>query len=250
MQNLINSIDGLILKDIPKKEDPLYFSRQDYKFIIPVELIEGILNFLKEDFFCRHNSNNCIFHYYNYYFDTDDYKFFNLHKQGKYNRIKIRIRNYESETKSSYLECKRKAKGKCNQKERCKINVDMNQNDVLMNELVRKNIKHYNLKPSDLKKRTEIAYNRINLMGKAQKSRISLDYDIVVKNDEKSWSKIVPGYAVLEVKTNEYPKKIIKFLRRSYKIRETDFSKYCIALCVLEDNLKKNKWKQVLKKYF
>ena len=40
-------------------------------------------------------------------------------------------------------------------------------------------------------------------MGKAQKARVSLDYDIAAKNSEKQWVQIVPGYAILEVKTNE-----------------------------------------------
>lgn len=116
MKKIVKNIDGLKFVNIQNKEDSLFLSRTDYKFIIPLNLITDTINYLKKDFFCHKYKENCIFQYHNIYFDTDDFKFFNLHRQGKYNRIKIRVRNYKTGKKIAILSAKKSTKVKKQEK--------------------------------------------------------------------------------------------------------------------------------------
>ncbi len=249
MQKIINNIDGLSFTGLKAKKDQYFLSRKDYKFLIRLESLENVLNCLKADFFCNEYEEGYIFKYRNIYFDTKDYKFFNLHRQGKYNRIKIRIRNYENGTKNRFLECKRKSKGEQTIKERIEINKSMDDSESINCDTVRDHLKKYKLTPKDLINKTEISYNRINFIEKKNKMRASIDFSVTAKLNEGKGRKIIPNHFILEIKSKKYPKKIINLLRNTFSIREEDFSKYCVSLCILQKDLKKNKWKQILKKY-
>ena len=250
MQKAIKGLRSVHIKNVLRKEDDLFLSRQDHKFVVPKKHIRNILKFLKTDFSYIHFGNGFICKYHNIYFDTDDYKFFNLHRQGKYNRIKIRTREYKNGIQNKFLEFKKKVRGIKTEKKRIQLDANFSSPKLLNQSFVTENLKKYKLQAGDLKKETEIFYKRISLIAKDLQSRITIDFDICVCNKKSDLIKIMPEYFILEVKSKKYPKSISQFLRKEYKIREESFSKYCIALCLLEDKLKKNKWKTLLKKYF
>jgi len=247
-KNSIIRDSGLHLEKILQKKDELFSTRKEFKFIIPLDKLSPVINFLQQDFFCSHFGEDFIFKYHNIYFDSSDFKFFRLHSQGKYNRIKIRTREYKNGAINKFLECKRKVKGAKIKKERQRIISD-NLDLIPSFPFIKKELKKYNLKPSDLKNKTEISYDRINFVSKDFKKRVTLDFDIWAQKNSKKVP-IAANFFILEVKSEKFPKKIVQFLLRNYKIKEEKFSKYCVSLCVLEKNLKRNKWKTILKKYF
>lgn len=243
----VKNLQTLDLEDFFKKRDPLTSSRKEYKFIVPIEKLPEILEFLKEDFLAVTDKNNFIHKYLTFYYDTDDYKFYNLHRQGKYNRIKIRVREYQTLTYNSFLECKRKIKGKKTKKYRMEItNKDK---DFLNQNFIKKNLARHGLTKDDLKNTLQIAYERIFLLAKDLKKRLSIDFNVRAKNDSKKLN-VMPKYAILEIKSRTVPKKIITYLKREHKVRQSGFSKYCIGLCLLNKDLKSNKWKQALKHHY
>lgn len=111
------------------------------------------------------------------------------------------------------------------------------------------NLREYGLSPSDLTKKTEITYNRINFIEEEANIRVTIDFDITVHGNSGKMCKIIPNFFILEIKSNKYPNKIIKGINKNFHIRETNFSKYCVSLCKIENGLKTNKWKQIIKKY-
>lgn len=235
----------LPLQEFFKRRDPLSENRKEFKFLLPLNIIPDLLEFLKSDYFLITEDGNPVHKYRTLYFDTDDFKFFNLHRQGKYNRIKIRIREYKTLQVNSFMECKRKVKGRHTHKFRVQIeNADPN---ALQQKFILENLAKYNLQPKDLRNNLTISYDRIFLLSKDRKRRVSIDYDISATSDKAEPTDVIPDYAVLEIKDDNTPKKIINYLKRKHSIRQTRFSKYCVSLCLLEDKIKKNKWKQVLK---
>jgi len=249
MQRILNKITGLEFKGSDHTEDLLFLSRQDYKFLVPMNCLEDLLHFLKVDFFCNQFEEECIFHYHNIYFDTQDYKFFNLHRQGKYNRIKVRIRNYKNGKIGRYLECKSKYRGTFTIKQRQRLKGKSDNIHQLKSNILTENLKRYNLTAKDLVNKVETSYNRIRLTAKGGDTRISIDFDLEAGLNDQKMQHITPNHLILEVKSNKFPKKIIRFLKSELGIRETNFSKYCVSLCKLNDTLKHNKWKQILKHY-
>ena len=249
MREIIKNLQKVHVKEFLDQEDDLVTFRQEYKFIVPLEYLNDILDSLKEDFFYSHFDHGFVYKYHNTYFDTKNYTFFNLHRQGKYNRIKIRIREYKNGVQNKYLECKRKIKGVKITKERAQIDLSINDIGNCDEKFLDSNLQKYQVKQENLVNITETFYNRVNLISTDRKKRITLDFDIHAKNNNSNDIKIIPGYFILELKSRDFPKKIIKLLHKEYKLREENFSKYCVSLCLLNQNLKKNRWKRILKKY-
>lgn len=249
MQEIIKKVEGLIFKEISHEENPFYASRLDYKFIIPVQSLEALLNFLKDDFVCYKHGEEAVFKYHNTYFDTEDDLFFHLHRKGRVRRLKIRIREYRNGKINRYLECKKKGRGGVTSKERESINFSTDLEQVLNSEMVRRNLEEYGLKTSDLKQKIELFYDRLSFSAKDGSVRITLDQDIKAKSTDGREVEVLPGYMVLEMKADVEPRAIIRFVKKELRVREIDFSKYCIALCQLFPGLKSNRWKPIFKKY-
>ncbi|MBT3864533.1 VTC domain-containing protein [Candidatus Peregrinibacteria bacterium] len=243
---IFGKMESIPIEEVLKFKDPLAKFRREYKFLIPRRILGEVLGYLADDFYYSRSGENSVCHYKSVYYDTDDYKFFRQHRQGKFNRIKVRTREYGNRISSTFVECKMKVRGMRTQKDRSPIDTFAG---VLDKDFIHDKLSSYGLTVDDLTKETIIRYNRIFLISKDFKRRVTLDFDIYAKNKGGGEVEIVPEYCVLEVKDHRYPKEVGAFLKRTYGIRRTGFSKYCVSLCVLNDSLKRNKWKQILKKY-
>lgn len=243
--DILSGLNKIALKDYLKRKDPLFSGRREYKFLVPLSLIPHLLEYLKEDFKCLEHEEGGIFLYNSVYYDSENMKFFNMHRQKKFNRLKIRIREYKSGKKGKFIERKTKTKGTYTSKKRSKI--DSQFDDFMAKQFITDGINHYGLKKEDLSEKIHIDYKRIFMVSKDFKRRVTIDFDIKAKDTNGGKASLIPNYAVFEVKQEGLPKEIMKFLRRNFKIRRQGFSKYCIATCMLIDNVKKNKWKQTLK---
>ncbi len=243
--NVLSSLNKIALKDYLKRKDPLFKGRREYKFLVPLDLIPHILEYLKEDFKCLEHEEGGIFLYNSVYYDSENMSFFNMHRQKKLNRLKIRIREYKSGKKGKFIERKTKTKGTYTSKKRSKI--DSQFEDFMSKQFITDGINHHGLKRDDLSEKVHIDYKRIFMVSRDFKCRVTIDFDIEANDLNGKKAQLIPNFAVLEVKQEGLPKEIMRFLRRNFKIRRKGFSKYCVATCMLFDNVKKNKWKQTLK---
>lgn len=248
--NLIEIFKNFEKKDIfeiIKQKDPLTKKRKEYKFLVRKELLQEIATKFVYDYYCCVHSGTFLFEYENIYFDTDDFIFFNKHRVGKPNRLKVRIRKYKSGDKKSFLEIKRKVKGVFSEKERILIEETSEKNDEKIIEKASEKLKSLNISFSKLSRKLTTNYSRIFLISKDNKRRITFDIDLKAKDTENNEKKLFSQYGILEIKDENTPKDIMQFLMKNFKIRKTGFSKYCISLCALSPNQKNNKWKQILK---
>jgi len=227
-------------------KDPLASNRKEYKFLVPMVHLETVLDFLADDYYFCNKGDECIFRYNNTYFDTLDYTFFKHHRQGRFNRIKIRTREYSDLVTETYVECKMKVRGSKTRKKRVqRTGFDSG----LDYDFVHENLDKYGLKVADLKSQTNIRYNRMFLTSKAFDQRITIDLNIYAKKFGGVGREVLPRHFVLEVKSSKIPKEMTRFLKSVLKVRRTGFSKYCVSLCLLDESLRRNKWKQILKRY-
>jgi len=226
----------------------LDFFREDFKFIIPCHEIDLVFDFLKSEFLCAQDigetDEDRLFHYKNIYLDTSDYLFFNKHRQGKYNRIKLRTRSYENGHGLTFAECKKKIKDLRTRKKRIQINDD---SSLTVSDFFDGFLKEYGLSVADLTRKTNIDYSRVHLLSRDTQTRITIDTNIRSSFADGNEVAILPHHYILEVKSNTSPRGLIKFLQSQLGIRETAFSKYCVSLCILEPSVRSNKWKQILK---
>ncbi|MCT4592055.1 MAG: VTC domain-containing protein [Candidatus Gracilibacteria bacterium] len=240
----IKNLKKINLKELVKN-DSFFSARKEYKFIIQKKHMLDVLNFLRDDFcFVVADDDSLTSAYESVYLDTEDYLFFNLHRVGKLKRIKIRTRLYKGGFGDQFIECKKKLSSLKVEKYRYKIEGDQ----ILDPDLFEGELLKHGLKFADLKKETTVNYNRINLISNDLSEKVTLDFDLNAQNQNGEVS-FLGNYFILEVKSRSFPKKIAKFLKTNYRVQENGFSKYCIALCLLNKDLKKAKWKHIFKKY-
>ena len=68
-------------------------NRTDTKFVFEYSLLQKVLNEIKDHYYVLNIDGVRLNAYRSLYFDTDDFKFYFDHHNGK-NRIKVRYREY------------------------------------------------------------------------------------------------------------------------------------------------------------
>ncbi|MBI9099155.1 MAG: VTC domain-containing protein, partial [Spirochaetaceae bacterium] len=82
-------------------------NRHDTKFVMPIEILNDVLNELKNDYKALNIDDNLIGKYETQYYDSPDLSLYRIHQNGKKSRFKIRTRSYLNNNES-FLEIKQK----------------------------------------------------------------------------------------------------------------------------------------------
>ena len=100
----LNSFETVGLQSINKVAALFRF---DTKFILPADALPPLLNYFNKNFSILEITGQRKHFYDTVYFDTPDYKLYLDHHKGKPNRMKVRIRKYET-TGEVFFEVKHK----------------------------------------------------------------------------------------------------------------------------------------------
>lgn len=236
----LESFEVITLRDLPKEA---LMERLDRKFIVSFDQIAPFLDKLDPVYKIVEAAGSVVAPYRSLYFDTENYDFYNKHRRGFANRIKVRYRSYPK-TDTIFLEVKRK-----NNKSRTSKTRIIAQNFEFPLPAESKSflsglISEYS--PERLQKTVEIEYDRLGFISNDGHERFSIDFDIRAKMDGKEVH--FGELAIIEVKQDNYTSSpIIKHLRH-LKIREGSMSKYCMALGLLKPDLKTNTFKPTLQR--
>jgi hypothetical protein len=216
--------------------------RTDTKFIIHKDELQGLLKHMCKFYNVLEIEENRVMTYSSLYFDTPNKKFYLDHHNGKVNRTKIRMRKY-IESDLCFLEIKQKdGKGKTN-KSRIplpdfELNLEDNSKDFI-GEITQES---FDLAPSIWN-----GFNRITLVNKKAKERVTIDLNLTfqINQESKSYSDLV----IIELKQERYDRNspIVKSLRY-LRQHPYSISKYCVGMANLYPNLKSNLFKNKLLK--
>ncbi len=215
--------------------------RTDSKFCLHRNLLPVILESLKNDYSMLEIQGVTIFPYDTTYFDTADDKMYINHQNGKRNRYKIRVRQYVV-SQDNFLEIKFKTNKGRTLKERIKR---PNFNPVFKgNELdFLENSSPYS--GSELQPKILSYFNRITLVDNQFTVRVTIDMLPGFKNHENEI--MIEDLVIIEVKQSKDNKSaLINQVLRDKKVRRQGFSKYCIGRSLLDENIKKNKFKPLI----
>ena len=215
--------------------------REDTKFIFHEDSLVSVLNQLKPFYNILSINNEHLFKYHTTYYDTKEYLFYKQHQNGNKKRFKIRKRRYNS-VSEVFFEIKIKNNKNKTIKERFIIEGSIND---LSAEIKKLTLETIGISIGQLEPSLTVNYDRIALVDKNSKERITIDIGLNVKNvfGSKNFNKLI----IAEVKQSRYnsSSKLIKILRK-FKACETRFSKYCIGLSQTNKNLKYNRFKPQL----
>ena len=234
-QNLLNHFQTVSLDDL---DTVRLLDRKDTKFVFNQIHLPLILEKLKPFYKILEINNDRVYTYDTTYFDTDDFRFYVQHHNGSRNRFKVRFRRYSSD-KKSFFEIKIKNNKDRTVKKRLKVDEINEYLGGLEGDMVSKII---GLSPSQLTPKLDLEFSRITLTDNNFNERLTIDANLSAKNGTSN--KLFDQLIISEIKQNKYnPKSDFIRILRNLKIQEMRFSKYCMGLLHVNNNLKYNRFK-------
>ena len=218
-------------------------TRVDKKYTTSNNCIVDIFNKINQHYDILEINGRRAFSYKTEYFDTANNILFKNHQNGKLNRYKIRFRDY-LETKKSFLEVKFKSNKGITKKTR--ISVPFKEKNI--NSIAKKFIESqspYLLK--NLKIKVINNFERVTLVNILSKERVTIDFNLKFKSDILDTKSKINNLVIIEIKREKGNIKSPLFsILKQKKIRPTSFSKYAIGSCLLDKEIKYNRFKKKL----
>ena len=213
--------------------------RVDTKFILKEPQLLEVLSKLYDDYKILEIDQERLMKYSTLYFDSENKKCFKDHHNGKLNRYKIRMRKYLV-SDICFLEIKKKNNLGITNKIRTQIkDFETNLTSESKDFITKSKINNLLLEPSLYNN-----FSRMTLVNKNESERITIDVDLSFSfgTDEKKFDKLV----VVEIK--QEGKRLNTTINRALKsmsILPTNFSKYCIGISNIIDDIKSNRFKEI-----
>lgn len=235
-EQVINKFKGVSLEEINSlslmnRTDTKYFFHESE---LPAILMKVCNNYqVLEINACRQMPYSSL------YYDTKDFGFYIAHHNGKLNRYKIRLRDYTI-SGDSFFEIKKKTNKKRTKKLRIRIPY---QTKVITDEAHKFLAEKAEIDGKTLVPSLENNFKRVTLAGFASQERVTIDYDINYSiGDMKS---CFEGIIVAEVKrSSDGPASPFMKVLRDSGIFKSGFSKYCLGIASVHQEIKKNNFKQ------
>ena len=217
--------------------------RVDEKYTVSINDITDILEKTIGQYYCLEIDGKRSFSYQTEYFDTPNNILFRNHQNGKLNRYKIRFRDY-IESKKTFLEVKFKSNKGVTKKTR--ISIPFKEKKI--NKISKKFIEEQSpYLTKNLEIKLENNFERVTLVNLISKERVTIDYNLKFKSDLLGTKSEISKLGIIEIKKEKGNKKSqLLSILKDKRIRPTSFSKYAIGSCLLNSNLKYNRFKSKL----
>lgn len=246
-KELLNSVIQKLSKYHPislKRMDQVaLMNRVDTKFVLRSDYLTSLLDTLMDNYYVLEVGNKRYTDYKSDYFDTSDYQLFLKHHNNNLNRHKVRYREYRG-SELSFLEVKFKNNKGRTIKNRIQSWVKYEVFDVSDSSFLSKSTP---LAAKDLKYSLTNNFTRVTLVNKTAKERVTIDFSLVYSGNKKT--KMLNNVTIVELKQEKLNRNSPIFLGLSkYQVKPSSFSKYCIGIVLLKDNIKYNRFKSTLLK--
>lgn len=238
IQDILTGFEPITLSEMDRVK---LMNRVDTKFAFSLQSFIKFLPELSQAYKILEIEGTRTPFYESLYFDDERFSFFQDHHNGRTNRFKVRFRKYV-ESNLTFLEIKHKFKGRTNKK---RIKVD-NIPDILKAEH-KEFIESIIPKEVDLKAVMWNSFHRITLVNKVENERLTLDFDLTFRWDDKTEN--FGNLIIAELKQESVNRNSAFFaLMKAINIRPYRLSKYCIGSIELYggSRLKFNRFKKKL----
>ncbi len=226
--------------DLPSLGKEHLQDRVDTKFALHQSGLPSLLTQLEKTYQVLSVEGSGVQPYKNLYFDDDRLSFYLHHHDKKGNRCKVRLREYVS-SNTVFFEIKQKVNKNRTIKQRIPhialhetLSVEAND---LLHQFVSSDV-------GSLRTTLWCDFNRITLLSPNQEERMTVDFNITVRNSERSM--IYDGLALIEVKHDSNRPSSFDAIAKQNKIRKMSISKYVMGIAHLHPELKQNNFRMKL----
>jgi hypothetical protein len=237
-EQILTSISPITLREM---DSVSLLDRTDVKYAISAQLLPSLLRQISDDYRVLEIESRRMSSYRTLYFDTPDLQCYLQHHNGKRNRQKFRIRQYNT-TGACFLEVKAKNNKGRTHKQRIAIDgieqALSGHSQAFIESVVGSS--------PPLAPRLWSTFSRITLVAKDQPERATIDLDLSFEFGEGQQK--FPDIAIVEVKQErDVRHSIIREALSSLHVRPLRVSKYCLGMILLNPTLKANRFKQKLR---
>ena len=217
-------------------------NRTDTKFVTNKENLARLLELAQGKYYAQFHCDAKIANYMTTYWDTDGYRFYLQHHNGRMPRQKVRVRTY-MDSDDTFLEVKTKNNHGRTKKKRVAVPsqeiTGENGNEEFLQEKV-----HLGL--AEIHPTVRNQFRRITLVNYGKTERLTIDYDVRFHNYETGKDAHVGLLVIIELKRDGNVYSPILDILRTLRIKPSGFSKYCIGSIMTNHDLKQNLFKQKL----
>ena len=235
LEALMGRFDPISLKEM---DGVALLNRTDTKYVMRTSQLQQALAQLTTRYRVLTIANQRLNHYQTVYFDTPDLSLYTRHHDGAKNRYKVRSREYV-DSHLSFLEVKFKTNKNRTIKSRMQTPDVVTEFDAGTASFVHD---HCPNDPALLGPKLWNQFIRITLVSKQSVERLTLDINLEFQREEARVG--LPGVAIAEVKQEGFDRQS-DFIQqmRGMGVRPSSFSKYCMGVASLYDEVKKNNFK-------
>ena len=239
-------IDELLTKLQPitleEMKDIRLMNRTDTKFVTNKEKLVRLLELAEGKYYAQFNNGSKIADYMTTYWDTDDYRFYMEHHNGRAPRQKVRVRTY-MDSDTTFLEIKTKNNHGRTKKKRVEVPCQQITGEGGNEEFLKERV-HLSL--ADIHPTVRNRFHRITLVNYGKTERLTIDYDVHFHNMETEQDANVGPLVIIELKRDGNVYSPVLDILRQLRIKPSGFSKYCIGSVMTNKGLKQNLFKQKL----
>lgn len=238
LKSIIDKFDPISLAEMDRVE---LQNRTDTKFVFEYELLPNILDQITEYYSILEINEKRSNNYKTLYYDTENLTSYHEHHNGKTNRVKVRFRNY-IESKLHFLEVKFKNNKSRTIKSRTQVAQIETDLSLESKNFIKEN-SFYN--PDNLVPVLWNSFTRLTFVHKVMNERLTIDLNLAFQLFNSDNEESVSHVVVAEVKQEKFNLKsdFMKVLR-SFHIRKSSMSKYCIGTALLNKSIKSNNFKE------
>jgi len=234
LSKILHSFDPITL---PEMDSVKLLDRTDTKFVFNYSKLPQVLSNLYSHYKILDVNGVRENRYETLYFDTEGFKLYLDHHNGRNNRYKVRYRKYV-DSDLVFFEVKYKNSRGRTLKSRVKRSSIEESIQGKSMELIKEKTP---LSPQTLKAKFWVNYSRITLVNKVTTERLTLDLDLTFKNGQQQ-----QGYGnlvIAEVKQEKLGASHFLNVMKENRVREGSISKYCFGVLSLVTGVKKNNFK-------
>ena len=222
--------------------DVKLMNRTDTKFVTVLDRLECLLRMAEGRYYVQDIGGLHVIPYETTYFDTPERAMYLAHHNRRLHRQKIRVRTY-LDSGDTFLEIKTKNNHGRTKKKR----VAMAHGESILEheDFIRKRLWYY---PEDLSPTLKNHFNRITLVNMGKTERLTIDFGVRFHNCYNGKEDELENLVIIELKRDGLQQSSILDMLRDLRIHPMGFSKYCMGMCMTDNGLKRNLFKEKLRR--
>lgn len=249
LRNILGSYTPISLEEMGRVK---LMNRIDTKYILPRSILPYILQDAQDAYFVQEIENKHIASYDTLYYDTPDLEMYMLHHNRHLVRQKIRVRKYV-DSSLTFLEIKSKTNKGRTKKKRVQVDSFALRHDMQGYGKIAMPIgafieQYSNYHFAHLSPHLRTLFQRITLVNKTQKERLTIDINLRWENQITGNTAEYPDLVILELKSDGNIRTKMAEILLAHHIHPFKISKYCVGTVLTTPHIKHNRFKRKIRR--